>query len=214
MRCWDKKNRIEEERYSFSLLSSQKLATGLLTEWVISECFPIDHGRVQLARKSAAGFHTKSRRQWCKCCTGEWPCTATGTAGDGAFPRSFPEVTHFRNGHFYRHFHSIRLCKYTRFWVKCSPAWVIRTCKSAFTSETTESMCCSRSQHISQHFSNWRSIFSGAMHGPFGDYVWGENGMDRIVTQLLNQMDGSSRPVGLTDQQINKLPIIKVGLDF
>lgn len=50
----------------------------------------------------------------------------------------------------------------------------------------------------------------GAMHGPFGDYVWGENGMDRIVTQLLNQMDGSSRPVGLTDQQINKLPIIKV----
>lgn len=51
---------------------------------------------------------------------------------------------------------------------------------------------------------------SGTMHGPFGDYVWGESGMDRIVTQLLNQMDGSTRPVGLTEQQINRLPIIKV----
>ncbi|XGW24348.1 hypothetical protein V3C99_006057 [Haemonchus contortus] len=50
----------------------------------------------------------------------------------------------------------------------------------------------------------------GTMHGPFGDYVWGENGMDRIVTQLLNQMDGTVRPVGLTEQQINRLPIIKV----
>ncbi|KJH47546.1 zinc finger, C3HC4 type [Dictyocaulus viviparus] len=50
----------------------------------------------------------------------------------------------------------------------------------------------------------------GIMHGPFGDYVWGENGMDRIVTQLFNQMDGSTRPVGLTDQQINRLPVIKV----
>ncbi|WKX88812.1 hypothetical protein Q1695_008441 [Nippostrongylus brasiliensis] len=53
----------------------------------------------------------------------------------------------------------------------------------------------------------------GTMHGPFGDYVWGENGMDRIVTQLLNQMDGNVRPVGLTEQQINKLPIIKVSED-
>ncbi|VDL71426.1 unnamed protein product [Nippostrongylus brasiliensis] len=52
------------------------------------------------------------------------------------------------------------------------------------------------------------------MHGPFGDYVWGENGMDRIVTQLLNQMDGNVRPVGLTEQQINKLPIIKVSIDM
>ncbi|KIH58581.1 zinc finger, C3HC4 type [Ancylostoma duodenale] len=50
----------------------------------------------------------------------------------------------------------------------------------------------------------------GTMHGPFGDYVWGESGMDRIVTQLLNQMDGNARPVGLNEQQINRLPIIKV----
>ncbi|EYC03032.1 hypothetical protein Y032_0096g2909 [Ancylostoma ceylanicum] len=50
----------------------------------------------------------------------------------------------------------------------------------------------------------------GTMHGPFGDYVWGESGMDRIVTQLLNQMDGNTRPVGLNEQQINRLPIIKV----
>ncbi|KAK5966493.1 hypothetical protein GCK32_000277 [Trichostrongylus colubriformis] len=50
----------------------------------------------------------------------------------------------------------------------------------------------------------------GTMHGPFGDYVWGDNGMDRIVTQLLNQMDGTVRPVGLSEQQINRLPIIKV----
>ncbi|VDM62996.1 unnamed protein product [Angiostrongylus costaricensis] len=52
------------------------------------------------------------------------------------------------------------------------------------------------------------------LHGPFGDYVWGENGMDRIVTQLFNQMDGSLRTVGLTDQQINRLPIIKVDMIF
>ncbi|KAJ1349814.1 hypothetical protein KIN20_005467 [Parelaphostrongylus tenuis] len=50
----------------------------------------------------------------------------------------------------------------------------------------------------------------GVMHGAFGDYVWGENGMDRIVTQLFNQMDGNLRPIGLTEQQINRLPIIKV----
>ncbi|VDM66042.1 unnamed protein product, partial [Strongylus vulgaris] len=50
----------------------------------------------------------------------------------------------------------------------------------------------------------------GTMHGAFGDYVWGDSGMDRIVTQLLNQMDGNMRPVGLNDQQMNRLPIIKV----
>ncbi|CAJ0596226.1 unnamed protein product [Cylicocyclus nassatus] len=50
----------------------------------------------------------------------------------------------------------------------------------------------------------------GTMHGAFGDYVWGDSGMDRIVTQLLNQMDGNMRPVGLNEQQINRIPIIKV----
>uniref|UniRef100_A0A0K0DAH8 RING-type domain-containing protein n=1 Tax=Angiostrongylus cantonensis TaxID=6313 RepID=A0A0K0DAH8_ANGCA len=67
-------------------------------------------------------------------------------------------------------------------------------------------------QYVHVHLQQGSSTFSGMLHGPFGDYVWGENGMDRIVTQLFNQMDGSLRTVGLTDQQINRLPIIKVDM--
>ncbi|VDN43532.1 unnamed protein product [Gongylonema pulchrum] len=33
------------------------------------------------------------------------------------------------------------------------------------------------------------------LHGPMADYVWGEGGLDQIVTQLLNQFEGGSTPV-------------------
>ncbi|XP_011311228.1 E3 ubiquitin-protein ligase RNF126-B [Fopius arisanus] len=38
-----------------------------------------------------------------------------------------------------------------------------------------------------------------------GDYVWGRDGLDSIVTQLLNQMDGSGPPP-LPRQQIDEIP--------
>lgn len=42
-----------------------------------------------------------------------------------------------------------------------------------------------------------------------GDYVWGRDGLDTIVTQLLNQMDGSGPPP-LTREQIDNVPTIPV----
>ncbi|XP_011636756.1 E3 ubiquitin-protein ligase RNF115 isoform X2 [Pogonomyrmex barbatus] len=38
-----------------------------------------------------------------------------------------------------------------------------------------------------------------------GDYVWGRDGLDAIVTQLLNQMDGTGPPP-LTRNQIDEIP--------
>lgn len=42
-----------------------------------------------------------------------------------------------------------------------------------------------------------------------GDYAWGREGLDAIVTQLLNQMDGSGPPPLSTDK-IKEIPITKV----
>jgi len=38
-----------------------------------------------------------------------------------------------------------------------------------------------------------------------GDYVWGRDGLDAIVTQLLNQMDGTGPPP-LSRNQIDEIP--------
>lgn len=38
-----------------------------------------------------------------------------------------------------------------------------------------------------------------------GDYVWGRDGLDAIVTQLLNQMDGTGPPP-LPRKQIDEIP--------
>ncbi|XP_017884538.1 E3 ubiquitin-protein ligase RNF126 isoform X2 [Ceratina calcarata] len=43
-----------------------------------------------------------------------------------------------------------------------------------------------------------------------GDYVWGQDGLDAIVTQLLNQMDGTGPPP-LPRKQIDEIPTITVG---
>uniref|UniRef100_A0A1I7WP55 PIN_6 domain-containing protein n=1 Tax=Heterorhabditis bacteriophora TaxID=37862 RepID=A0A1I7WP55_HETBA len=48
------------------------------------------------------------------------------------------------------------------------------------------------------------------IHGTLGDYAWGENGIDRIVTQLLNQMDGAvgaNIRAGLNKDQLARLPV-------
>ncbi|KAG7196940.1 hypothetical protein KM043_000210 [Ampulex compressa] len=42
-----------------------------------------------------------------------------------------------------------------------------------------------------------------------GDYVWGRDGLDTIVTQLLNQMDGTGPPP-LSQKQIDEIPTTTV----
>lgn len=42
-----------------------------------------------------------------------------------------------------------------------------------------------------------------------GDYAWGHEGLDTIVTQLLNQMD-SSGPPPLAQDKIKELPFVSI----
>jgi hypothetical protein len=42
-----------------------------------------------------------------------------------------------------------------------------------------------------------------------GDYAWGREGLDAIVTQLLNQMDGSGPPPLSTDK-IKQIPVAHI----
>lgn len=48
------------------------------------------------------------------------------------------------------------------------------------------------------------------MYGNPGDYVWGRGGFDAIVTQLLNQMEGSGPPPMTKDIIEKDVPIVKV----
>lgn len=47
------------------------------------------------------------------------------------------------------------------------------------------------------------------LYGNPGDYAWGRGGLDAIVTQLLNQMEGTGPPPMNTDE-IKKIPTIKI----
>ena len=47
------------------------------------------------------------------------------------------------------------------------------------------------------------------LHGNPGDYAWGRGGLDAIITQLLNQMDGAGPPPMATDL-IQQIPTVKV----
>jgi len=51
--------------------------------------------------------------------------------------------------------------------------------------------------------------FSMPLYGNPGDYAWGRGGLDAIVTQLLNQMDGTGPPP-MSTEEIAKVPTIKV----
>ena len=46
--------------------------------------------------------------------------------------------------------------------------------------------------------------------GNVGDYAWGQQGLDNVVTQLLNQLEGQGGVPPLTQDEINALPIIQV----
>lgn len=48
-------------------------------------------------------------------------------------------------------------------------------------------------------------LFGGAMRGRSGDYVWGQQGLDDVITQLMDQTRGSSAPPPASDEAIAKL---------
>lgn len=45
-----------------------------------------------------------------------------------------------------------------------------------------------------------------------GDYVWGRDGLDSIVSQLLNQIDGAGPPP-LTKEKIQEIPSALISQD-
>ena len=49
-------------------------------------------------------------------------------------------------------------------------------------------------------------------HGNPGDYVWGAGGLDAIITQLLNNVEGAGPPPADADK-IEKLPTVKITQD-
>lgn len=42
-----------------------------------------------------------------------------------------------------------------------------------------------------------------------GDYAWGRGGLDAIITQLMNQLDGTGPPP-LPQEKIDQIPIVKI----
>lgn len=62
------------------------------------------------------------------------------------------------------------------------------------------------------------SVGGGGEGGPMffmgnpGDYAWGREGLDTIVTQLLNQMDNTGPPP-LEKEKIDELPEVKIEHD-
>ncbi|XP_046857521.1 E3 ubiquitin-protein ligase RNF126-like [Xenia sp. Carnegie-2017] len=47
------------------------------------------------------------------------------------------------------------------------------------------------------------------IHGNFGDYAWGGQGLDSIITRLLDQMEGSGPPPA-DEKHIQSLPTVKI----
>jgi len=47
------------------------------------------------------------------------------------------------------------------------------------------------------------------IHGNPGDYAWGRGGLDTIITQLLNQMEGAGPPP-MTKDNINEIPTVEL----
>lgn len=47
------------------------------------------------------------------------------------------------------------------------------------------------------------------LHGNPGDYAWGRGGLDAVITQLLNQLDGTGPPP-LPREKIDQIPTVKI----
>lgn len=52
-------------------------------------------------------------------------------------------------------------------------------------------------------------VFRSFFLGNPGDYAWGREGLDAIVTQLLNQMDGTGPPP-LAKDKIQGIPTVQI----
>ncbi|RWS18027.1 E3 ubiquitin-protein ligase RNF115-like isoform X1 [Dinothrombium tinctorium] len=50
------------------------------------------------------------------------------------------------------------------------------------------------------------------LHGNPGDYAWGSGGLDAVISQLLNQLDGTGPPP-MPKDEIDRLPIVKITQD-
>lgn len=61
-------------------------------------------------------------------------------------------------------------------------------------------------------WSSWAISHTAAhcyRHGNPGDYVWGPGGLDAIITQLLNNVEGAGPPPADADK-IDRLPTVKI----
>ena len=47
------------------------------------------------------------------------------------------------------------------------------------------------------------------LHGNPGDYAWGRGGLDAIITQLLNHMDGAGPPP-MAKENIQEIPTVNI----
>ena len=47
------------------------------------------------------------------------------------------------------------------------------------------------------------------LHGNPGDYAWGRGGLDAIITELLNHMDGAG-PLPMARESIQQIPTVKI----
>jgi E3 ubiquitin-protein ligase RNF115/126 len=56
---------------------------------------------------------------------------------------------------------------------------------------------------------NFPLPFLQVLHGNPGDYAWGSGGLDTIITQLLNNLDGSGPPP-MPKQDIQQLPSVQI----
>jgi len=63
---------------------------------------------------------------------------------------------------------------------------------------------------ISFHMPHMGGLDAGLqIHGNPGDYAWGRGGLDTIITQLLNQMEGAGPPP-MTKDNINEIPTVEL----
>jgi len=64
--------------------------------------------------------------------------------------------------------------------------------------------------NLSFHFLPMGGLDPGLqIHGNPGDYAWGRGGLDTIITQLLNQMEGAGPPP-MTKENISEIPTVMV----
>lgn len=64
-------------------------------------------------------------------------------------------------------------------------------------------------RHPSGHMEEFRLPLFEVLHGNPADYVWGSGGLDTVITQLLNNLEGSGPPP-LAQNEIDRIPFVRV----